>query len=150
MNCEHRKDGLCKKCYSKQWYQKNKEKRDKQIKEWKKANPDKMRKVYNRSRGKRAYQEAARAAKGRQLDFLLTEQQYDSLVIEPCTYCGDSLGDTGTRLDRIDNDRGYVVGNVLPCCGRCNLLRSHKLSVEEMRVGMKALREYWRQNDTKS
>jgi len=26
-------------------------------------------------------------------------------------------------LDRIDNTKGYVIDNVVPCCGHCNLMK---------------------------
>ncbi len=38
----------------------------------------------------------------------------------PCHYCG--LPPTG--LDRIDSSQGYLVENVVPCCYRCNLMKS--------------------------
>lgn len=43
------------------------------------------------------------------------------LIARGCHYCGES----GIRmsLDRIDNTKGHLTGNVVPCCIRCNYLR---------------------------
>lgn len=54
------------------------------------------------------------------------------LTSKPCFYCQLPLGKTGIGLDRIDNARGYVDGNVLPCCTLCNYVRYINFSVVEM------------------
>lgn len=38
----------------------------------------------------------------------------------PCFYCGGPLNPTGTGLDRKTPSKGYVLGNVVSCCGKCN------------------------------
>ena len=59
---------------------------------------------------------------------------------ENCFYCGNkpnqtikAKGHNGdfvyNGIDRIDSSKGYVKGNVVPCCGRCNEAKmaiSHK------------------------
>lgn len=78
-------------------------------------------------------------AKLRGLEFNLTLEQFDSIVTRPCNYCGieysKEVGDYrfgsknqwkphGTYkccgIDRVDNDRGYVLDNCVPCCKICN------------------------------
>lgn len=62
----------------------------------------------------------------------------------PCHYCGGKLGKrcpTG-GLDRIDNAIGYVKGNVLPCCGVCNMTRGTRFTVAETRIMIDALIRY--------
>ena len=52
---------------------------------------------------------------------------------KPCYYCGVIGGNTFTinrfgttesyaynGIDRLNNDIGYILGNVVPCCGACN------------------------------
>jgi len=51
-----------------------------------------------------------------------------------CHYCFDDLNPTGTGLDRKDNDKGYLIDNVVSCCCTCNRMRSDKFSYEEMLV----------------
>lgn len=46
-----------------------------------------------------------------------------------CTYCGDT---NRIGLDRIDNNFGHSVNNVVPCCYECNIMRSNMFSHEEM------------------
>ncbi len=72
-----------------------------------------------------------RNAQKRFREFLLTFDQFQYFVSLPCHYCGNppilkakkgnyygSLPNNG--LDRIKNDIGYVVENIVPCCTSCN------------------------------
>jgi hypothetical protein len=43
------------------------------------------------------------------------------LINRDCIYCGETK--LRMTLDRIDNTKGYVVGNVNPSCIRCNYTR---------------------------
>lgn len=73
-----------------------------------------------------------RAQQRRPVPFELSKQEVWELIQQPCHYCGVEPyhtwppdGHTNGRivyqgLDRVDNDRGYVSGNVVPCCGTCN------------------------------
>jgi len=76
----------------------------------------------------------------------LTEQEYCNIFKEdpPCIYCGSTIRAIGSGLDRIDNSKIYTVDNVNPCCGTCNDIRGDNLSVEEMKVAMKAILTYRR------
>jgi hypothetical protein len=40
--------------------------------------------------------------------------------------------DSRLTIDRVDNDEGYVAGNMVLACGRCNFLKSNLLTFEEM------------------
>ena len=73
----------------------------------------------------RHYKKSARA---RELEFTLTQEQFEEFWGRPCDYCGREIEDVG--LDRVDNKKGYVVGNVVPCCWRCNVMKA-QLSREE-------------------
>lgn len=51
-------------------------------------------------------------------------EEYSLLVKDKsCLYCGNSLSECifGYGLDRVDNDKGYVSGNCVPCCWSCNM-----------------------------
>jgi hypothetical protein len=91
---------------------------------------------------KRFYQYKRNAdKKGRK--FELTLAQFTDIVTAPCQYCGelDRKGqsresrfplcnkDFYTKedvngVDRVDSSLGYVAGNVVPCCGCCNRMKS--------------------------
>ena len=72
-------------------------------------------------------------AKKQNKQFTLTLQEYEKLLSMPCYYDGASLlGECGVGLDRINNNEGYTLKNVLPCCGTCNKIRGATISVDEM------------------
>ena len=70
-------------------------------------------------------------AKQKEREWLILESDARILMQEPCHYCGAPplrvvrAKETNVEflyngLDRVDNDRGYIPGNVVPCCGDCN------------------------------
>jgi hypothetical protein len=76
-------------------------------------------------------------AKWRGKTFNLTVEQFKEIRGRPCYYCDGLLGALPKRqggLDRIDNMRGYEVGNVLPCCRTCNSTRNLNFTVEETKA----------------
>lgn len=71
------------------------------------------------------------AAKRRNLEFALDKEYFKFLTKQDCYYCGKppaQVAKSRTRngeyiyngVDRIDSTKGYIEGNVVPCCGRCN------------------------------
>src|SRR6266478_407202 len=64
-------------------------------------------------------------AKYRNLTWDIPFSLYLSLIELPCYYCGSALSSTGCGLDRQDNERGYEIGNVVPCCKDCNFKKGH-------------------------
>lgn len=67
---------------------------------------------------------------------------YRELLSKRCYYCDGSLSLSGVGLDRLDNLKGYVIGNVVPCCGGCNRMRGRIFTSEEMKVAMTAIRNF--------
>lgn len=72
-----------------------------------------------------------RNAERRKYEFLLTLENFIALIGTNCYYCGSSPskyfknqnsngGIYYNGIDRLDNDRGYVLGNCVPCCSSCN------------------------------
>ena len=59
-----------------------------------------------------------RTAKPRGLAFELTMDQFMSFWGKPCFYTGRPIASIGR--DRVDNAKGYVMGNVVPCCLAAN------------------------------
>lgn len=80
------------------------------------------------------YSQARGVARQRNLAFDLSFDEYTAIRRRPCHYCGHKLHDGGTGLDRLDNDKGYVRGNVVPSCWECNQARSVLFTPEEMLV----------------
>ena len=86
-------------------------------------------------------------AKRRGLEYKLTEKQFKEITQQPCYYCGiipsnkrDIEGYNGayiySGIDRVDNTKGYITGNVVPCCYQCNLSKG-KLTLEEFKNWIK-------------
>lgn len=69
-----------------------------------------------------------RHSKQRGYEFKLTFREFKSLWKKPCTYCGHKI--KGIRLDRMNNDIGYLFKNVTPCCKNCNYAK-RQMTVKE-------------------
>ena len=57
-------------------------------------------------------------AKNQGRTFCLTDEEFAAFWQKPCAYCGSEIQTIG--LDRLDNDKGYTINNVAPCCKYCN------------------------------
>lgn len=79
------------------------------------------------------YQSAAQKS-GRQ--FLLSRDLFYEITQKNCYYCGGAPKEfvrspkaianghfIGNGIDRIDNSKGYLPDNVLPCCKTCNKMK---------------------------
>lgn len=70
------------------------------------------------------------SARLRNLAFTLTKEQIRSFTKQNCTYCGAAPAATSTSqggysykytgIDRLDNTKGYMLDNCVPCCRPCN------------------------------
>lgn len=68
-------------------------------------------------------------AKSRDIEFHLTRDKLEELVLLPCFYCGqkdsmvtktDTYDYYHNGIDRIDSNLGYIDKNMVPCCSMCN------------------------------
>jgi len=80
------------------------------------------------------YGEYKRSAKKRGYSFDLNEVQFKELIFAKCFYCDSephNITNISTRygtiiyngIDRVDNERGYIIDNVVTCCGTCNMMK---------------------------
>ena len=76
-------------------------------------------------------------AKKRGYTWDLTEEQFKNITQKNCHYCGakpNNISKTKCNtgdyiyngIDRIDNNEGYTIDNVVPCCKTCNQAKSNK------------------------
>ena len=83
-------------------------------------------------------------AKVRGIEWALTREEVRVLTKQNCHYCGVEPRQVShnprlngdyiyTGIDRVDNDRRYESGNVVPCCGDCNFAKRKK-TVEQFKV----------------
>jgi len=85
---------------------------------------------------------ARKQSKRRNKTWDIPDEMYLNLIHCFCRYCGDTLLDeTGIGLDRLNNDRGYFIDNVVPCCRACNSVRWIKYTYEEMLIIGKYLKK---------
>jgi len=63
-------------------------------------------------------------AKQRDVFWGLSFQEFSQFWQQPCFYCGDSIASIG--LDRIDNNVGYIISNVVSCCTEFNRMKNNK------------------------
>lgn len=63
--------------------------------------------------------------KSKKLDFHLTYLQFKFIVKKDCYYCGLKAENKPNGIDRVNNNRGYYHGNIVPCCWDCNRSKSN-------------------------
>jgi hypothetical protein len=87
------------------------------------------------------YHQYKKSAFHKNLEFLLTTEQFTNLTSQNCHYCGDIPtlyyfprrswgGYLHNGIDRVDSSRGYTIDNCVPCCKTCNFAKN-ALSYEE-------------------
>ena len=107
-----------------------------------------------RNRRFAAYQSGARK---RGYGWDLSVDEFAELVSQDCHYCGCTPGNvsrTGRSqgdfvcngLDRRDNDKGYDLSNVVPCCWICNKAKG-SLSYDEFRKWIFRVAEHQRTSE---
>ena len=69
-------------------------------------------------------------AKKKKIDFKLSFQQFYLAVTSGCYICDLDGRTTEIGIDRIDNKKGYIYGNIGGCCWECNRMKSD-MSVPE-------------------
>lgn len=116
-------------------YKKNREKIIKANIHWKANNREKARQWfrddYRTPKGR--YRHAISIAKTRGIEFKLTLDQYKDFWKQDCFYCRLQVQNIG--LDRLDSNIGYLnigylIDNIVSCCGRCNQAKN-TMSVDE-------------------
>lgn len=87
---------------------------------------------YNRN-AKGRFRRLRASVKRNGYKFDLTLEDYEKLVLRPCTYCGAPIkrfpGSYWT--DRVDSSKGYLKANVVPCCPVCNTIKGELLTLKE-------------------
>lgn len=133
---KRRGNGSVRRAYAKQWRQNNPEKsrkhrRDSRLRD---AETTKKRDAHFHRTPESRFSNAKLRAKKRDLIWNITFDEFKTLIQQPCHYCQNKLGkavEVGVGLDRIDNNRGYELTNVVSCCWPCNILHSNILTADE-------------------
>ena len=73
-----------------------------------------------------------RNASVRNIEWGLSFSELQKIVSNNCVYCGENphpfIG-----IDRIENSKGYIHGNIVPCCKRCNQAKND-MTVDQFRT----------------
>jgi len=88
-------------------------------------------KIFNNYKSK-GYEGYKRRAAKKNLEFEITEEEFDKMVNEdPCHICGRHTNDKHRNgIDRIDNLLGYILSNCKSCCGDCNYLKGEYIYID--------------------
>jgi hypothetical protein len=111
----------CEACYEKlREVERNRPDRNRNYREEMKANID----VH--------YGKYLRGANKRNIQFELTIEEFGNIVSLACYYCATFKENESIGIDRVDSNAGYIVGNVVPCCEECNIMKQD-LSLEKFK-----------------
>jgi hypothetical protein len=86
--------------------------------------------------------------------FKITKDQFRELTKKNCYYCGREPSSVAlykngngeylyNGLDRVDNDKGYTLDNVVTCCGECNYYKGSKTQ-DDFISWLKRIANYWK------
>lgn len=101
----------------------------------------------------RVYSQCKSQAKRRKIPFDLTKEVVIYYAEKTCYYCKSGPSNTMRMahvdgefkyngLDRFDSSQGYIVGNVLACCWKCNSMKSN-MTFEEFMDHIKSITKRW-------
>jgi hypothetical protein len=63
-------------------------------------------------------------ARRRNLEWDISDEEFFDIIHQKCVYCDSSPTHRFNGVDRRDNLKGYVSGNVVPCCKKCNTAKA--------------------------
>jgi hypothetical protein len=64
-----------------------------------------------------------KCAKIRNIGFELSKEDFETLVLQSCYYCGESKEGEVIGVDRLDSLMKYTINNCVPCCKTCNFMK---------------------------
>ena len=83
---------------------------------------------YTKANLSHRYHNSRNSAKRRGYTFNLTKKEYKKITNSNCIYCNGTDGNEKYQyvgVDRVNNNEGYILGNVVPCCRICNSMKSN-------------------------
>jgi hypothetical protein len=133
---------------SKVWYEANKEKHKAKTKLWQQANPEKVKAIQRKSRSSNDPRRLLRLVKARarvkNIDFNL--EISDMVIPAVCPYLKTPFvyGDknTGMSVDRIDNSKGYIKGNIEIISVQANRMKNIASFTELVNFSKEVLRRW--------
>jgi len=85
-------------------------------------------------------------AKNKNINFEITKEQFNEIIINDCYLCGKKITDTHQNgIDRVDSKIGYIEENLKACCGGCNYFK-REFNLEDILNKCKLITEHVREN----
>ena len=98
---------------------------------WRKANPNYNTEHYQKFPEKNNEREARRRArKSNNGVFKIMPYELKKLYASPCFYCGSTEKITADHIVPISRGGRHSIGNLLPACFKCNVLKSNMFIME--------------------
>lgn len=141
------------KAYSKKYYIENKKDIINKVKKYAKNHKKNLKKyskkyyIKNKYEDKYIYRRYKSDAKRRDIEFNLIFEDFLIFLNNTCFYCGDIFERMG--VDRINNNKGYVLDNCVSCCSICNLTKNI-LNIQEWYEYLKQIILFRLQNKNKT
>jgi len=122
--------------YRRRYYKKYGLTSSKITKEWRKNNPEKAKIAFKRDNTSLSgrFKAIRSNARKRNMLFTITKEDLREFWQKPCFFCGKNIDNI--QIDRIDNKKGYIEGNIRSCCKWCNSMKSNnedKEFIEQVR-----------------
>ena len=71
------------------------------------------------------YNSYLNSANKRDIQFKLTNYEFNNIIINPCYICGKMVNKNHNNgIDRFDSKLGYSIDNCRSCCGECNYMKN--------------------------
>lgn len=118
--------GLCRSHHNKKYYSENKERILKTNKDYYFKNKERLGQLQKKARQSvdGRWKHLQYEAKRDRRMVSISKSEFEIITSQLCLYCGGmSPGKNFVGIDRLDSSRGYEVGNVVPCCTRCNMMK---------------------------
>lgn len=96
-----------------------------QAQKWRDNNPEKL-KIINENKKnslKINYKIYQQSAGYKNLEFVITQEEYELIVVNPCYYCGEIQEKGFNGIDRKNQTIGYITDNCVSCCKFCNYMK---------------------------
>ena len=71
-----------------------------------------------------SYKQYEQGAISRGKSFEISQELFENIRIQECYLCGkQNSAQHKNGIDRVDNSKGYIEGNIMSCCSGCNYLK---------------------------
>lgn len=125
--------------------------------EMRKGLGDRIKKGCGEAAFNETYGQYKKSARMRGYAFELSKEQFREIITQPCIYCGETLTQEKTKrdangtfkytgIDRYDNTKGYTLDNAVPCCCKCNRIKTD-MSIEELEKRLTMIlnhKDFWK------